>query len=409
MESGTWTLKIPRPEQNTVYYVWACDRSGNISEKKKILINVDGEAPYFAGIEPEEAVSKDGITISGSITEGNSGISKIRYATSYEKAKEDELDNDFIKNSVSGEITKLNNNQFSVRIGENESISFDRIYYFWCYDNAGNKSDIKEVHVIIDRDKPVIDKPEVSGGWYNSSGQLIIENSNSILNSGNIHINTDGKVVIGGTVSDAGYGGISGGKVLLSVNEEDFNHYINEETVSSRLQEFEINSENEIDRQGRQNGRWSAELSVEGSNKYYVWVCDKAGNVSDIYISFEIKVDKKAPQITKLNYDENIISNENITIIVEAADMEETSSDMVQFVSGMAEVRYSTDEKAAKQDKYTDNVDNQMVYRANGKNGTCSIKVETEDGISMEKTYYIWAYDQAGNKSEIVDKTPPEL
>lgn len=413
LESGNWNIQIDKPDSDITYYIWVCDKSENISEPQEITIQVDDKSPEINNIESSQQVANDEIQISGKITEEKSGVSKIRYAATSEEADEDTYLSDISNSDTVKEITNYSNGEFCFNVNSEES--FSRNYYVWCYDNAGNKSEPKSVHVTIDKDNPSISSLEVETFWYNSENQLVHSDSNTLIHSDNISVDETGRVTVKGNISDSGFGGLDKGKVIFSTNSDDYNSFIQNELDVDQLMQADSISSNGINSEGRESGQWSKTFDVDKSTKYYVWVCDNAGNVSDSYISFEIKVDQTAPQIKNINYDDDIIDNENVKITFDATDIEGTSSDAGHTVSGIAEVRYSTDKTAAEEDVYTDNANETTIYKTKMTDEKFEINIETSENVSLNKTYYIWAYDKAGNKSDIVsrkvilDKEPPTV
>lgn len=414
-ESGEWSIQVDKPEHETTYYIWASDKSGNISNQKKITIKVDNEEPQISLMNQSGQAVNHNVEISGVITEELSGILKIRCSTSLQEADRDTFLTDINNGSTVEEITDCTDNTFYFNIDSEETEpSFSRDYYFWCYDNAGNKSELQSIHVTIDKESPAIENLDIELVWYNSKNQLVKSDSNTFLHSGNISVDESGMITVQGKISDSGFGGLNSGKVFISENLEDYSRYKrNEIDASELIQADSITILDEQNREGRENGQWSKIFSVDKSRKYYVWVCDNAGNVSQSYISFEIKVDKSAPRIENFNFEDGIISKDNIKITFEAADAE--GLDEGHESSDIAEVRYSIDKNSADKDKYTDNADGRAIYRSKSENGKYAIDVSTPENISLNQTYYIWAFDKAGNKSDVVsrkvilDKEPPKI
>lgn len=412
-ESGNWNIQIDKPDSDITYYIWACDKSENVSEPQEITIQVDEDSPEISNIELSQQVANDKIQISGMITEEKSGVSKIRYAAASEEADEDTYLSDISNSDTVKEITNYSNGEFCFNVNSEES--FSRNYYVWCYDNAGNKSEPKSVYVTIDKDNPEISRLELETIWYNSKNQLVNPDSNTLIHSDSIRIEEDGRITVKGNISDSGFGGLDIGKVFFSTNSDDYNRFIRNEIDVDGLMQADCIRSNGINSEGRENGQWSKTFSVDKSIKYYAWVCDNAGNVSDSYISFEINVDKTAPQIKNLNYNDDIISNKNVKLTFDATDIEGTSSDAGHTVSEIAEVRYSMDKTVAEKDRYTDNPNEKTIYKSKMTDGKYEINIETPKDVSLDRTYYIWAYDKAGNKSDIVlrkvilDKEPPVI
>ena len=414
-ESGDWCIQVDKPQHETTYYIWAADKSENISEQKKITIKVDNEEPQISLMNQSGQAVNHKVEISGVITEEISGILKIRCSTSAQEADSDTFLTAINNESTVKEITKYSNNTFYFDIDSEETeLSFSRDYYFWCYDNAGNKSEPQSVHVTIDKESPVIENLDTELVWYNSENQLVKSDSNTLLHSGNISVDESGMITVQGKMSDGGFGGLSSGKVFISEDLEDYSRYKNNEIDARELMQADsITVLDEQNSEGRENGQWSKMFSVDKSRKYYVWVCDNTGNVSQSYISFEIKVDKDVPQIENFNFEDGIISRDNIKITFEAVDEEGLAEGYES--SDIAEVRYSTDKTLADEDKYTDNADDRAVYRSKEENGKYTIDVFTPENVSLNQTYYIWAFDKAGNKSDIVsrkvilDKEPPKI
>lgn len=124
------------------------------------------------------------------------------------------------------------------------------------------------------------------------------------------------------------------------------------------------------------------------SGKYYVWAYDRSYNKSAVQ-SVDVNIETIKPTINTITKSQTTPwTNQSVTVDVTAEDL---------GGSGMSDVRFSTNESLAASDTPASSAAG--VDTAVLKNGKYSFTVL--NAVNFEGTYYIWTYDQAGNKSAV--------
>ncbi len=166
-----------KPEEGSTfegkYLVWCEDNAGNESEKKEVGVKLDGEKPVATISSSPSGWTKDEVTITVSVRDGDensenegSGIKEVWLQ----------------ENETTKEITSLlQEGKYTFTISKTEG--FTANYTVWCEDNAGNLSEKETVGVYIDKEKCVLSEVQVNPKTW-----------------------TNGPVTISGTISDAGSG-----------------------------------------------------------------------------------------------------------------------------------------------------------------------------------------------------------
>lgn len=124
----------------------------------------------------------------------------------------------------------------------------------------------------------------------------------------------------------------------------------------------------------------------EGSLTYYIWAYDGDKEKSELN-QITVNIDQTNPVI------DTILSSANELPTNEAVNISGIVSDTGG--SGVAKVRYSTDLADFENDTY----ENTERLQADLSGDDFSFEVDVEDNKRHEATYYVWVYDQAGNKS----------
>lgn len=126
--------------------------------------------------------------------------------------------------------------------------------------------------------------------------------------------------------------------------------------------------------------------TTDFSGKYYVWAYDRSYNKSAVQ-SVDVNIETVKPTINTIKSTQTTPwTNQAVTVDITAEDV---------GGSGMSDVRFSTDEALANNDTVSKSVTG--VGTADLKGGIYSFTVP--NSANFEVPYYIWAYDQAGNKS----------
>ena len=327
-------------EYNGNYYVWAVDTAGNkITKIVTVMIDTTEPTVTITTI-PSETWTNEDVTIEGIVEDNssennvNSGIDKVIFGT------------DVNADKATGEAT-LTDSKYSFTVSENG------VYNIWAVDKAGNYSEIATIEIkTIDKIAPVINNVNAPNGWYNKD------------------------VVVNVNVFDDGGSGIE--KVV----------YSDEPEYTENLSEASLDSE----------GKYTFTVSKKDfDGAYYVWVVDKAGNVSEVATA-ELHMDTTKPTVDGVEADTDVWTNESVTVEVEASDKVSKGSN-----SGVAKVVYNTN----------GTFDAENSNATLNDDGTYSFVVENDKEFNGK--YYIWAIDNAGNISEaaevtvLIDTTAPEV
>lgn len=330
--------------QNGTYNVWAKDNAGNYSIVATIAIgNIDKTAPGVDTIvaNPNVATNQN-VIISGTVSDtGTAGIEKVVFNTT--------------GNYEDGMGTATLDDAGNYTIPVQNIADFDGKYYVWVIDEAGNKSERKEVVVKIDITAPVVDfakaDPDVA---------------------------TNQDVTISGKVSDA--------------KSEIYNSGI-EKVVFNTTGNYADGVQNAtVDADG--NYTITVSKNVEFNGKYYIWAVDKAGNVSENPVAVDVKIDTTAPVVDTIVANPNAATNENVTI---SGTVSDAKSEILN--SGINKVVYnSTGEYGVGMGTATLDAEGKYTFTI------------TED---FKGKYYVWTVDNAGNVSEaksvdvLIDRTAP--
>lgn len=437
--SGTYDLKVT---ENGSYFFWAVDRAGNRSESVEVVITtVDKEAPVMRvtadpktwansvtvsvdveDMDPNVTVQYSTTGVGGKDAQkikltggdeisatgrhkrtGSFTISGVERVTQYcyvwaedgaghstsatidlkydgekpvvtaSKDTEDWTDAVTISGTVSDQQgsgvkavyyleKKTETEGHRVELGDQGAYSFqvrdNGTYCIWAEDQVGNQAVPTEVQVKnIDKKEPVIGLTQMANKWVN------------------------GAVTVSGTVSDVGAGVAS--IWYAPVNE-----------IGKARQ---LGSGDQLEMDGS-TFRFVIPKPAENlDTDFYVWAKDKAGNVSMEAACGHVRMDVTAPELRDIqtNLAAGAVSNEAVTVTGTAAEKAEGTE------SGVKRVLYgkTTDVRQAKE----------AQYDSDGK--TFQFKVSE----SFKGTYYIWAEDVAGNRSEAysveicVDMTAPVI
>ncbi|MBU5488030.1 hypothetical protein KQI77_07605 [Clostridium sp. MSJ-8] len=154
------------------------------------------------------------------------------------------------------------------------------------------------------------------------------------------------------------------------------------------------------------------ELKFNIQNKDYCGSDFSCGEVTiNVYISYQggylykypikLKIDKVAPSIES-NNKSRYKTNSNVEFKVRDA-IKKDGEYITECQSGVKEVRYSFDSEAYKKDTLASNQEN--VYKAIQSSDSDKYFISILDKNEQDINYYVWAYDNLGNKSEQISKT----
>ena len=417
-EDGTYSFIA---EQNGNYNVWAIDKAGNKSTEAVILVRIDKDAPTaFGAVADEKWTNEKTVTIQGSVSDvGGSEVVKVVYSSQKEYAENKETHR---------EVTPVEG-AFSFEVQNNGT------YYVWAIDKAGNVSaEAAEIVVKnIDRLDPEVTAAADPAAWTNSkvvvSGtakdQVTLVGTSKVAK---VSYRPDGSEDVRAAVLN------EDGTYAFEVDAEFVGEYIvwaedNAGNLSKPVRvEIKIEREapevtaaadsswtkdavtvsgNATDLGGselshiayaygektgtadvNEDGEYSFDIDIAFEGKCYVWAVDNAGNESE-KAEVEIQIERIAPEVTA-EANPDAWTNGSVTI------------------SGTA-----TDEGGS-------GITKEIFYNTTGIYTDAKTSVELDgDSFSFEiteeqnKTYYIWAVDNAGNVSNPatvqvqIDKTNP--
>ena len=186
---------------------------------------------------------------------------------------------------------------------------------------------------------------------------------------------TNGSVIIDITASDKGESGLYAVRYTSDPITRDNDTYLTATGQNANL---------------KNDGKYSFTLTglSEGKYTYYVWSYDYSGNKSAVQ-SITVNIDTTTPIVNTIVITHPVINSSGWTN--EAITISGTASDIGD--SGLSEIRYSNDP-----DAFTDDIlstpTNTSVVPVNG-----AYSFIIPNSASFSGTYYVWAYDAAGNKS----------
>lgn len=275
---------------------------------------------------------------------GESGVDSVQFGTK----------SDYEANLSSEETKKKYGYKLENTTETTYTIAFDQAdlseenYYIWATDNATNRSEMTKLD---------LEGPEVTitskADWSNQD--IVIEGNAKDKESSisTISYSTNKEV------AKADYSGKKNDKVSTATPNE--------------------------------NGEFTIECKSEKSGiiTYYIWAYDSYGNKSEKIVTYEAKIDKKAPVLTLVKkHPTDKWTNTVITMEFTATDKEE------QGYSGIEKIYYAMDQETSKVTNLEVNEDEKQSYVIQTPKG--------EDGkaIAMQGYYFIYAVDQAGNQSK---------
>lgn len=220
--------------------------------------------------------------------------------------------------------------------------------------------------VVIDKSAPVINLPATTNRWSNGVSEMTYSNS----------------------VTDTGEAGIEYVKYSTNVADYTYDKEGAVPTTALKTATYTVSDMYATDNT-KETGTWSFTETPLTSTTYYVWAKDYSGNFSDLK-SFTVKIDADKPRVQSgVSSAEEHATNQPVQITGSVSDSDAATGD----ISGIYEVRYTTDKAAYENDTFK----NSSCSKADLQDGNYKISIGNEQSISA--TYYIWTYDNAENKS----------
>lgn len=285
---------IPHPKSQQ--YLWCMDQAGNISDP--VLLDL---TPPTIKLTTNSIITNQDIKVTGEVADEHNSVAAVFYSTSKEAFDSHQI-YDEKRDDKSVYKATLSEDKQSFYFQINAKKSDYKIYYIWAYDSVGNKVRVPaEFLVKIDKDAPIVNlvKKMPADNWTNQ--QIYMEFAAS-----------DGEAM-----SSSGIQAV----------------YYNRGVEDKRIP---------IDMATFVDGRFSIRtplgentIPTPMSETYYVWVVDKAGNVSEKE-KVEVNIDVQEPMITKAeltvlnqvnnesqvaNYEHGLYSNDMVVVSVSAEDL----------------------------------------------------------------------------------------
>lgn len=285
---------IPHPKSQQ--YLWCMDQAGNISDPVPLDLT-----PPTIKLTTSSVITNQDIKVTGEVADEHNSVAAVFYSTSKEAFDSHQI-YDEKRDDKSVYKATLSEDKQSFYFQINAKKSDYKTYYIWAYDSVGNKVRVPaEFLVKIDKDAPIVNlvKKTPADNWTNQ--QIHMEFAAS-----------DGEAM-----SSSGIQAV----------------YYNRGVEDKRIP---------IDMATFVDGRFSIRtplgentIPTPMSETYYVWVVDKAGNVSEKE-KVEVNIDVQEPMITKAeltvlnqvnnesqvaNYEHGLYSNDMVVVSVSAEDL----------------------------------------------------------------------------------------
>ncbi|MDO5522063.1 MAG: Ig-like domain-containing protein, partial [bacterium] len=295
---------------------------------------------------PAPSLKSPDITISSQITDqGDSDLDTVQFGTKedYDKA-------------ISAEETqkkynyKLQNESSDYQFTIQKTSLKDEEYYIWATDNATNRSEAMKVDVA----GPTL-TIETESKWSNQD------------------------ITVKGITKDKGS---SVEQVYYSTDQNQAENHMSQDNETKNIKRAALNKE---------TGEYSFSVKADQSGKktYYVWAYDTLGNKSEEIYKFEALLDVKKPVMQLVEKKPNKKwHNDVVTISFSAKDYDKAGC------SGIQKVYYSIGSNQKDMTELTVNKDENDSYVIQ------SPIDENKKALAMEGSYYIYAEDKAGNRSE---------
>lgn len=280
-------------------------------------------------------------------------------------AENGKTEENYAKKSVDSERKEI----FVITIPE-EKKSYNGNYIIYVQDEAGNVAN-RIVDVKIDMDEPIIEmKKDPAPGWTNEEVRFELTAEDELSGIDKVYYKK---------ISENG----------VAVTDEP------------------ISMEAQIDENG--NTYYAYTTEEEGITAYQFYAMDQAGNCSDI-LSRQVKLDKTKPHIEPVTSSAEYLDGtgrtwdkKRITLEAEAWDVV-PDTDIGQIEPSDIEAVYisRTDPEDENFDLTGDDV--HEMTQVPGESRKYFYTIEPENASFLDRSYFIWAVDHAGNWTEVEEK-----
>lgn len=280
-------------------------------------------------------------------------------------AENGKTEENYAKKSVDSERKEI----FVITIPE-EKKSYNGNYIIYVQDEAGNVAK-RIVDVKIDMDEPIIKmKKNPAPGWINEEVRFELTAEDELSGIDKVYYKK---------ISENG----------VAVTDEP------------------VSMEAQIDENG--NTYYAYTTEEEGITAYQFYAMDQAGNCSDI-LSRQVKLDKTKPHIEPvtssaeyLDGTGRIWDKKRITLEAEAWDVV-PDTDIGQIEPSDIEAVYISRTDPEDENFDLTGEDVREMTRVHGESRKYSYTIEPENASFLDRSYFIWAVDHAGNWTEVEEK-----
>ncbi|MBS5082124.1 MAG: Ig-like domain repeat protein [Clostridiales bacterium] len=280
-------------------------------------------------------------------------------------AENGKTEENYAKKSVDSERKEI----FVITIPE-EKKSYNGNYIIYVQDEAGNVAK-RIVDVKIDMDEPIIEmKKNPAPGWTNEEVRFELTAEDKLSGIDKVYYKK---------ISENG----------VAVTDEP------------------VSMEAQIDENG--NTYYAYTTEEEGITAYQFYAMDQAGNCSDI-LSRQVKLDKTKPHIEPvtssaeyLDGTGRIWDKKRITLEAEAWDVV-PDTDIGQIEPSDIEAVYISRTDPEDENFDLTGEDVREMTRVHGESRKYSYTIEPENASFLDRSYFIWAVDHAGNWTEVEEK-----
>lgn len=280
-------------------------------------------------------------------------------------AENGKTEENYAKKSVDSERKEI----FVITIPE-EKKSYNGNYIIYVQDEAGNVAK-RIVDVKIDMDEPIIEmKKNPAPGWTNEEVRFELTAEDELSGIDKVYYKK---------ISENG----------IAVTDEP------------------VSMEAQIDENG--NTYYAYTTEEEGITAYQFYAMDQAGNCSAI-LSRQVKLDKTKPHIEPvtssaeyLDGTGRIWDKKRITLEAEAWDVV-PDTDIGQIEPSDIEAVYISRTDPEDENFDLTGEDVREMTRVHGESRKYSYTIEPENASFLDRSYFIWAVDHAGNWTEVEEK-----
>lgn len=352
-EDGTFAFESLTGEQNAVYYIYAVDVAGNVSDAGRISVRIDQTKPSVTAVtkHPDTDWTNQEVTVFVTASDDNvdhpdyiSGIDRVVYTTDSSLSDEQILALD-----ATHTATLIQEGKYVFTVSGDQKST----YYIYAIDNAGNISEVQSSEVKITTSRPKIDEIEKSpeNEWSNKDVVVTVSASSQIP-------------------------GVQIDRVVY--------------TKDSSLSNEQILA---LDAMATLNPNGQYEFTVTGDQKstYYIYAVDKAGNVSEAN-SISVNIDTIQPTVKGFTFETpttigkvihflsfGLFGNESIVVTATVAD----------DASGCKSVTFELDSDSA----------NDTIWQDVSVEGSNNAQAQATIPLGFKGVVKAVVYDKAGNAS----------